>query len=128
MQRKIIRIINFAPYRAPTNPLFLNSGILPFDKQILFNQLMFMHSVFYNYAPLTIQNLFTKNNVENRFYEFRNIPDFIVPFARTELIKRMPTFHLPTIWNNAGIVTYHSNKVTFMIALKNDLLNMLSDD
>jgi hypothetical protein len=127
MQRKIIRIINFATYRAPTNPLFLKSNILPFEKQILFNQLIFMHSIFYDYAPLSIQNLFTKNNMENRFYEFRNIPDFIVPFARIDHIKRMPTFLLPSIWNNAGTVTYYSNKVTFMIALREELLNNLND-
>jgi hypothetical protein len=128
MQKKIVRIINKAPYRAHTNPLFLSSQILPFEKVIEFNKLTFMHSVFYEYAPTSIQELFTKNNMENRYYEFRNIPDFNIPFARIDFVKKLPTNSMPTLWNRAGTVTYHSNRITFQIALRYELFNSLLNE
>jgi hypothetical protein len=72
--------------------------------------------------------IFSKNNMENRFYEFRNIPDFIVPFARTDLVKKMPTYSLPSVWNNAGVITLHDNRKTFMIALKQELFSSIQDE
>jgi hypothetical protein len=128
MQKKIIRIINKAPYRARTKPLFIESEVMPYDKVILYNKLMFMHSIFYGYAPEPMLNLFTKNNMENRFYEFRNIPDFNVPFARIEIVSRMPSYSLPALWNRSGVVTYHSNRTTFMYALKEEIFSNITDD
>jgi hypothetical protein len=87
-----------------------------------------MHSIFYGYAPEPMLNLFTKNNMENRFYEFRNIPDFNVPFARIEIVSRMPSYSLPALWNRSGVVTYHSNRTTFMYALKEEIFSNITDD
>jgi hypothetical protein len=128
MQKKIVRIINKAPYRAHTNPLFLSSQIMPFDRIIEYNKLIFMHSVFYEYAPQSIQQLFNKNNMENRFYEFRNIPDFNIPFARIDIVKRLPIYSMAALWNRAGTITYHHNRVTFQIALRDELFNSLNNE
>jgi hypothetical protein len=75
-----------------------------------------------------MQQLFEKNNMENRYYEFRNIPDFNVPFARIELVKRLPVYSMTSLWNRSGVVTYHSNHVTFQIALKDEIFNSLNDE
>ncbi len=51
MQKKAIRIVTNAPYNSHTNPLFLEINVLPFDKLITLNRLLFMHAIAYNYAP-----------------------------------------------------------------------------
>jgi hypothetical protein len=51
LQRKAIRIITKSAYNQHTAPLFLSARILPFDKTILLDKLLFMNSVAYGYAP-----------------------------------------------------------------------------
>jgi hypothetical protein len=53
LQKKVIKVITKSAYNAHTEPLFLGSKILPFEKLILQSKLLFMHSVDFNYAPLS---------------------------------------------------------------------------
>jgi hypothetical protein len=51
LQRKEIRIITKSPHNENTGPLFISLGILPFEKLLQLNKLLFIHSVVYGYAP-----------------------------------------------------------------------------
>jgi len=55
MQKKAIRVITNSDYRAHTDQLFKKLQILPFAKIIEQAKLLFMHSVYYNYAPKSFQ-------------------------------------------------------------------------
>ena len=62
LQKKIIRIITFSAYGAPTKNLFLNMQILPF-KNLVFHRLglqLFKFNV--GDLPFALQNLFVKNS------------------------------------------------------------------
>jgi len=122
LQKKAIRIITKSKSNEHTGPLFSKVKILPFEKLILQAKLNFMHSIYYEYSPISFKNVFLKNNNRDVNYVLRNRDDYTVPYARTETFKKFPLYTFPSAWNNAGDVVFHRNKVTFQIALKDQLL------
>jgi hypothetical protein len=127
LQRKAIRIITNSEYNAHTDPLFLNLGILPFDKIIYLNKALFMHSVEYSYNIDSFNNIWQKNNVRNLTQELRNTDMYILPFTRIEQIRKFPFYSLPHTWNNMGNAKLQRNRTTFKIALIGELLDSLSE-
>ena len=125
LQKKAIRIITNSAYNAHTSPLFLQHKILPLDMIIKQSKLMFMHSVNYEYAPLSFREIWRKNNDRDFEVQLRNDDNFILPHPRCELFKKMPIFSLPDEWNNSGNLKYYNNKITFKHALREQLLNEL---
>jgi hypothetical protein len=123
LQKKAIRIINKARVNEHTAPLFKTSMILPYEKMIIYNRLMFMHAIRYNYAPSSTIDLFHRTIERNNDYVFRNQADFIVPFPRIDVFKKSPLYILPDTWNKSGYLIFYENNVTFMIALKHELFS-----
>jgi hypothetical protein len=77
-----------------------------------------------NYCPKSFINLFPTNSERNHGRELRNLNDLAIPTHRIELLKKMPLFTLPLAWNNLKIeLKAQTNRTTFRIALKYDLLN-----
>ena len=89
------------------------------------NKLLFMHSVHYDYAPKSFQNTFTKNESREINYELRNADAYLVKAARIIFFLKFPLFTFPTAWNEAGILAYYLNRITFSIALKEHLFSQL---
>ena len=81
-----------------------------------------MHSIFYNYAPVSFENIWTKITERNLNQDLRNENDFILPFPRIELFKKLPTYSLPYNWNQLKDIRYQPNRFTFKTTLSNDLL------
>ena len=127
LQKKCIRLINKAKNNSHTDNLFKNSSILPFKKIVIQSKLHFMHSICYNYAPSSFADVFLINNT-NANYNLRTRAMYKLPTVRLENFKKFPLYSLPFTWNNAGDVTFQSNKCTFQISLKNLLLHDLYDD
>ncbi len=118
LQRKAIRIITKSAYNEHTAPLFLSARILPFDKTILLNKLLFMHSVAYGYAPPSFRDVWSLNESRGLNYELRNHDIFVIPTVRIELFRKIPLYALPHEWNNlAEHIRYQHNRITFKIAL-----------
>ena len=82
-----------------------------------------MHSIRYNYAPKSFENVFVHNNERDIDYNLRNNDEFALPAVRIEFFKRFPLYTFPHAWNSLGDITFQSNRVTFQIALKNHLLD-----
>ena len=80
-----------AKYRDHTKELFKKANILPLEKIIRQSKSLFMHSIFYNYAPVSFENIWTKITERNLNQDLRNENDFILPFPRIELFKKLPT-------------------------------------
>ena len=78
-----------------------------------------MHSMRYNYAPKSFDNVFVRNNDRDINYTLRNNDEFTLPMVRIELFKRFPLYSFPQAWNSLGDLIFQSNKVTFQIALNN---------
>ncbi len=84
-----------------------------------------MHSIFYQYAPISFNKVWQTHNQHNINNNLRNAIDFILPNPRTEQFKRMPIYSLPLTWNSAGLLTSYENRTTFQINLKNLLFEEL---
>ncbi len=108
-----------------TDPLFKSLLILNFDNLMIYSKLSFMHSICYNYAPPSYANTFPIYIHDN--YNLRTRAKYEIPHHRIELFKRFPLYSFPVTWNAAGDVTFHSNRITFQIALKDLLINDLYD-
>ena len=59
LQRKAIRIINFAPFRSETSHLFKKSNILSFSNQIVFSNCLFVFDQLTLNLPEPLSNFFT---------------------------------------------------------------------
>jgi hypothetical protein len=119
IQKKAIRIITSSTYNAHTTPLFLQHNILPYEKLITFSQLMFMHSVEYNYAPSSFENIWQKNNERDPIRDLRNANEYFIMQPRTETFKKSTLYALPFAWNNlVPEIKLQQNKTTFKWALK----------
>jgi len=126
LQKKAIRIISNSNYNAHTAPLFLQHKILPIHKIIKQAKLTFMHSVHYNYAPLSFHDTWQLNHTRHNHHILRNDDDYALPNPRIEQFKRFPIYSLPAEWNQNENLTHHGNPITFKRALKNLLFEELS--
>lgn len=86
-----------------------------------------MHAICYAYAPSSFNGIFNTNNPNNN-YNLRTRAMYRLPNVRIENFRKSPMYSLPFTWNNAGDVTFQTNKMTFQISLKNLLLNDLYDN
>ena len=127
IQKKGIRIITGSTYTAHTAPLFAQQQILPYELILKQAKLLFMHSIEYDYAPISFQGIWTKNFINQGERPLRNADDYSLPIPRTELFKKSPLYSLPLEWNNFDDNKYIRNRVTFKTALKYSLLNSLID-
>jgi hypothetical protein len=98
LQKKSIRIINKSKPSAHTTPLFLDSHILPFEKLVMLNKLLFMHSIAFNYALFHLLIL-GKNDSREIEYQLRNQDLCVIPPFRIEQFHKIPLFSLPHSWN-----------------------------
>ncbi|XP_052424138.1 uncharacterized protein LOC127966859 [Carassius gibelio] len=60
LQKKVIRLINYAPYNSPSNSLFLQSKILKFYDLVDLYTAKFIYQVKHNKIPKCLQILFTQ--------------------------------------------------------------------
>jgi len=125
IQKKAIRVMTQSNYNAHTLPLFISHKILPFEKILKQGKLNFMHSIYYNYAPISFENIWVKNEERLGDYNLRNDNLFMLPLPRIELFKRLTFYSLPSEWNSAGELIYYENKITFKHALREKLFEEL---
>ena len=125
LQKKAIRLITNSSYNSHTKPLFEKLKILPFVDILHEQKMIFMHSVYNNYAPVSFSNIWTKNNDREQQYELRNENNFLLPRPRFEGFKKYPLYSFAKTWNESGDLRLYSNPITFKIALRNQLLEQL---
>ena len=84
-----------------------------------------MHTVHYKYAPKLFLNTFNLNATRDIDYDLRNAGAYAVPAVRIELFKLFHLFTFPTAWNAIGDLQFNSNRTTFTISLKENLLSRI---
>ena len=122
--KKAIRIITKSKSNEHTGPLFLDQKILPFELLSLQSKLTFMHAVHYKYAPPSFYYSFIQNVTRDIEYDLRNAGAYAVPAVRIEFFKHFPLYTrtFRTAWNGIGDLQFYSNRTTFLISLKDNLL------
>ena len=84
-----------------------------------------MHSIVYEYAHKSFARTWTRNINRLTKHTLRNNDDFTVPAPHYENFKKYPLYSFPNAWNNLGDVKFQHNKVTFQIALTDQLFDQL---
>ena len=122
IQKKAIRSITNSKNRQSSNPLFHDLNILPYNILQKQAKLNFMHSVEYKYAPKTFHNIWPKNENRDLNYSLRNNDQYSLPKLNFESLRNIPFFSFPAEWNALNEIRFQSNKITFQINLKNNLI------
>ena len=128
LQKKTIRIISKAKYNANTSPLFHSLKILPLKHLITYSKGLLIHSIYHKYSPPALHNTWITNEQRGGDHDLRNANDLYVPLARTEHVKRLTYFSLPTTWNNLPDDKLNPNQTTFRIAFKYYLHELSNND
>jgi hypothetical protein len=129
-QKDAVRIVTMSLYNSHTEPLFKKLNILPLMQLIMYFKIQFMQQFKFNHLPSAFTNVWTRN--EDRFpnqdvMQLRNNDDFYVPFARTNLVERLPLFFLPKLWNEFQdeVIKSEANKNIFNVKLKGYFIDQL---
>jgi hypothetical protein len=128
VQKKAIRIISKSTYNAHTAPIFQQLKILPLNLIIKNANLMFMHSIHNNYAPLSFQHVWHLNAARHGDRNLRNTDHYSLPHPRTDQFKRFPLYSLPLKWNKSEELSLYHNTTTFKHALRDKLFLELNAD
>jgi alpha-N-acetylglucosamine transferase len=82
-----------------------------------------MHSIYYNYAPDSSNDVWQKYSECNPEINLRNTDDLYIPQPRTEAFKKSTMYSLPSIWNELSpFVKLQTNKISFKWALNPNCL------
>jgi hypothetical protein len=110
-------------------PLPYSLNIKSFQLNNLFKQgkMLFMHSVYYNYAPKSFRNTWIRNEQRQNDLNLRNGNLFAIPAPRTENFKKFPLYSLPKLWNGANELIFYENPITFRYSLRERLFTELSE-
>ena len=98
IQKKSIRAITFSEFSAPSEPLFLRTNILNFDK-VVFQRIwlmMFKHHI--DDVPKPISDLFQPND-NYHSYSTRNSQSLRTPIGKSEAIYQTFTYIGSLAWN-----------------------------
>jgi hypothetical protein len=86
-----------------------------------------MHSITYDYAPLTFANTWAKNNTRDTGHDLRNQDFFTMPLVRVDSFRKFPLYALPNEWNRLGDnIRLQHNRTTFKIALMDEIISSLN--
>ena len=66
LQKNAIRIITFSDFRAPTNPLFQNLGILKISDNITLLNCLLVHDCLHKKLPQSFEHFFKPSNAQTR--------------------------------------------------------------
>jgi hypothetical protein len=132
-QKDAVRIVTMSRYNSHTEPLFKKLNILPLKLLIMYFKLQFMQQFKFNHLPAAFDNMWTSNQdrfANQNLMPLRNNDDFYVPYARTNLIERLPFFSLPKFWNEFldDVLKSESNKIVFNAKLKGHFMDQLNAD
>jgi hypothetical protein len=124
-QKKAVRVIANAQYRAHTRPIFKELKILPLEQMITFSKLKFMHKFMNNRLPFSFTNCWVSNRERNPERVLRNANDlYIIPHQYGSL-TRLPIFSFPLLWNQEDVTKQNPNMKIYPKSLKSKLLNNL---
>lgn len=98
LQKKIVRIINFSPFRAHSEPIFRNLGIRKINLIYEYNVGVFMYKFTHNMLPTIFSPMFIYNNTIHA-YSTRQSQLLHVPIAKFTNTTRTIRYKGVNIWN-----------------------------
>ena len=98
IQKKSIRAITFSEFSAPSEPLFLRTNILNFDKLVIQRICLMMFKHHTDDVPKPISDLFQTND-NYHSYSTRNSQALRTPIGKSEAIYQTFTYIGSLAWN-----------------------------
>jgi hypothetical protein len=101
-QKAVIRTISHAKYNSHSAPLFKNLQILPLNMLIQLHLVKIMYYFKNGKLPEGLKNTWMTGRDQNLVAggpQLRNADDFIVPYSRTDQLRRFPLVTAPEFWN-----------------------------
>ena len=122
IQKRAIRIIYSAPYKAHTAPLFLKMNILPLNKIYIYCISLFMYKYINGILPKIFDNLFICNKDIHKYYT-RQFNKLHIPKVNLSGSKKSISNEGVIIWNFVSDkIVYNCSLLTYKHNLKNYLL------
>lgn len=123
LQKKILRIIQSASYRAHTAPIFLQLKILQLNKVYIYSVTMFMFKFFKGLLPNIFNDMFIRNT-DTHNYSTRQSNHLHVPFSKLTTMYRTMKHQGAIIWNlMSSKITYDCKMYTYKQNLKSYLVS-----
>ena len=125
LQKKIIRVISFSPYKSHTDPLFKNMKILSLNKIVVHRIGMQMYKYHHNTLPDVIIDLFTEHKTKHH-HNTRHKHNFRHPLGKQEYMYRNFSFKGIYVWNyitSATNINLNAQCSTFKYIFKEHLLH-----
>ena len=97
LQKRAVRIISLAPYKAHTSDLFNNLNILVMSKIYVYHVLVLMFKFNKNMLPSVTNDLFT---ISVNVYNTRQSNKLYVPVGKTSAIYKTIRFKGVNLWNS----------------------------
>jgi len=97
LQKKVIRLVNYAPYNSPSNLLFHQSKMLKFYDLVDLYTLKFIYQVKYNKIPKCLQLLFSQRESK---YNLRGLRIFNQPQVHSTLREECLSNKGVKLWNS----------------------------
>lgn len=121
LQKRAVRIISFAPFKAHTAALFTKLNILVLPKIYTYCVLLFMFKFNKGALPQVFNSLF---NVNTNVYNTRQCNNLYVPKGKNAAIYKTIRFKGVSLWNTFNVIINTScSMTTFKTKLKVYLLN-----
>ena len=101
LQKKVVRIINYANFNDHTNELFLKSKIIKFLDLVKLKTAIVIYKANKHLLPINVQTLF--DNKDNFKYNLRNKQNFVMKHTRTKLKSMCLSVVGLKYWNSLDI-------------------------
>jgi hypothetical protein len=128
-QKAVIQILSGAKYNSHTAPLFKDLKILQLHTLIQLYLAKIMYFYKNNKLPSRFENTWLTGAAQNLLVGgplLRNAEDYVIPFARTDHLRRFPLTAAPEVWNPLPLALKNSPSVSlFCNNFKNIYLDML---
>ena len=122
LQKKVVRIIKSAHYKAHTEPIFKDLNILPFEKVHQYSIIIFMYKYFNKMLPPIFDKMFHKSS-EIHTYHTRQAQKLIIPKVRTTAMKKSIYNLSVTLWNKIeDVISIQCSIFTFKKLVRKYLL------
>ena len=123
IQKRIVRAITNAPYRAHSAPIFAQLKLLDIYKLNSFYTAKFMFSYIHSLLPPPFLHLFNRNNNFHN-YNTRTASNYRPHICRTDIKQFTILYQGPKVWNSLPTdITSSESRLSFKKKIRNLLIN-----
>ena len=124
LQKKVMRVITFSRFDAPSEPLFKKHRLLKLTDLVYFQNSLFMFDYHSNILPSTFGNYFVLINMRHNYStRLASTSSYCLPIVRTNYGKFSLRFQGQKIWNDLDERIKSASRTIFKNEIINSILN-----